>query len=143
MIRKSKNFRSAVKKADRYFSLYTRLTHANVNGWCACVTCGKTFHYKEGDAGHFIGRNHMSTRYSLDNVFPQCLRCNRFCDERAEFSLFLLKRLGRKKFEKLIKNGADIRKFTVTELDGLSDKYNNLVKKIQKEKYTGEIIDGV
>ncbi len=113
MIRKSKNFRSAVKKADGYFSKFVRLKHSNVDGWCTCVTCGNTFFYKEGDAGHFVGRNHMSTRYDEDNVFPQCLRCNRFCDERASFSLFLLKRLGRKKFEKLIKNGVGIRKFTV------------------------------
>lgn len=67
-----------IKKLDRVFSEYVRKKHADQNGFCTCITCSKKFHYKNIDAGHFVSRRHIITRYDEMNVFPQCKYCNRF-----------------------------------------------------------------
>jgi hypothetical protein len=67
-----------IKKLDRVFSEYVRLKNADHAGNCKCITCEKTFHYKNIDAGHFVSRRHIATRFDEMNVFPQCKYCNRF-----------------------------------------------------------------
>ena len=67
------------KKLDKVFSEYIRRKYANSVGEVQCITCGILRHWKDSmDAGHYIPRNHMATRYSEKNVHPQCRGCNRF-----------------------------------------------------------------
>ena len=61
-----------VKKLDAVFSQYIRLSNADKNGYCTCVTCGKKYFWKQIQAGHFMSRKHYSTRWLEDNVKPQC-----------------------------------------------------------------------
>ena len=70
--------RKLIKKIDRIFSKYVRLKNADHKGYCTCITCGKTYHYKDIDAGHFVSRRHLIVRFDELNVHPQCRRCNRF-----------------------------------------------------------------
>ena len=67
-----------IKKIDRLFSEYIRLKHADHSGNCKCITCERTFYYKDIDAGHFVSRRHIIVRFDELNVHPQCKRCNRF-----------------------------------------------------------------
>ena len=62
-----------VKKLDTVFSQYIRRSNADNNGYCTCVTCNKTFHWKEIQAGHFMSRKHYSTRWDERNVKTQCV----------------------------------------------------------------------
>lgn len=134
-IRPSKNLRSAYKKCDGYFSKYIRLKYADKNGFCKCVTCNRDpLYWKEMDAGHFVGRNNKNTRYDEENVFPQCPDCNRFKDRRANFALYLLKKLGKKKFEALVLRGNQVRKWTIWEVDELSQYYSDKIKEIKNVK---------
>jgi len=57
----------------------SRLKSADDNGYCTCVSCGKRFHWKDGDGGHFIPKGH-SSYWALKevNVNPQCKGCNGF-----------------------------------------------------------------
>lgn len=66
------------EKLDRLFSKYVRLTHADGHGQVKCATCPATRSWKEMDAGHFVSRTYLATRYDETNVFPQCPYCNRF-----------------------------------------------------------------
>ena len=68
----------AQAKADKYFSLFIRLKNADKNGNCKCATCGKLYHWKNIDCGHFMTRDQQATRYEEKNVAPQCASCNRF-----------------------------------------------------------------
>lgn len=70
--------RKQILKLDRVFSQFIRLRDANRQGICFCITCGKTFHWKDGDAGHFVQRDRYATRYDERNVHAQCKYCNRF-----------------------------------------------------------------
>lgn len=63
----------------KWFSLFIRLRDCPDNslGFAICKTCGKRQHYKEMDAGHYISRRWKPTKYREDNVYAQCVHCNR------------------------------------------------------------------
>ena len=66
-------------KIDKVFHEYVRRRDAdNDSGYCKCISCNKPIHFTESDAGHFIGRGALATRYDEQNVHAQCRKCNRF-----------------------------------------------------------------
>ena len=65
-------------KLDTLFSQYIRLRDTDENGYGKCISCGKIIHWKDGDAGHYVNRKHMSLRYDEKNVNLQCRACNRY-----------------------------------------------------------------
>lgn len=99
MVSESKRIKN---RLDRVFSLYIRLRDSR-DGLCKCITCGKLFSIKEGDAGHFISRKHESTRYDEKNVAAQCRYCNRFSQgKQFEFGGAIDKKYGIGTAEKLL-----------------------------------------
>lgn len=116
-----------VKKLDTVFSQYIRLSNADNNGYCTCVTCNKTFFWKEIQAGHFMSRKHYSTRWDERNVKPQCVRCNIYNQgEGYLYSLYL----GDKLSKKLLEESRELRKFTNIELEEMIADYSERVKKL-------------
>src|SRR5688500_14823181 len=65
-------------KLWKIFSEYIRLRDANADGYCVCITSGRLIHWKDCDAGHFISRRHMATKYDEQNVHAQRRFDNRF-----------------------------------------------------------------
>ena len=115
-----------VKKLDTVFSQYIRLSNADNNKNCICVTCNKTFFWKEIQAGHFMSRKHYSIRWDERNVKPQCAGCNVFrYGEQFKFSLYL----GNKLSEELLAESRVIRKFTNVELEEMIQKYSQRLEK--------------
>lgn len=118
---------SLVKKLDTVFSQYTRLSNADNNGYCTCVTCNKTFHWKEIQAGHFMSRKHYSTRWDERNVKTQCVACNVYrAGEQYKYSLFL----GSEVANVLYLQSKEIVKFTNYELEDMINDYSEKLKKI-------------
>ena len=65
-------------KADNAMSLYIRQKFA-IDGYCKCVSCGRSFHWREMDCGHFIPKSRgAGIRWVEENVAPECPGCNRF-----------------------------------------------------------------
>lgn len=115
-----------IKKLDVVFSKYVRLSNADSRGFCKCITCGREYHWKNIQAGHFISRSHYSTRWLLDNVKPQCYGCNCMQQGRQyEFS----KKLGNKISEKLYQKSKEITKFTTLEIEDMTRYYSEKLKK--------------
>ena len=115
-----------VKKLDTVFSQYIRLSNADNNKNCICVTCNKTFFWKEIQAGHFMSRKHYSIRWDERNVKPQCAGCNVFrYGEQYKYSLYL----GNKLSEKLLEDSRKLVKFTNVELEDMIQKYSQRLKK--------------
>jgi hypothetical protein len=81
--KKEKTYTKLKKELDEVFSKYIRSKDAK-NGWVNCFTCDKKFEWKQTDAGHYINRKHLSTRWYEKNVKPQCWGCNRFRDGNKE-----------------------------------------------------------
>ncbi len=57
------------KELDAVFSKYVRKIYPPF-----CYTCGKSSDALQ--CGHYISRQYLSTRWSLDNCRPQCWGCN-------------------------------------------------------------------
>ena len=116
-----------VKKLDTVFSQYIRLSNADNNGYCTCVTCNKAFHWKEIQAGHFMSRKHYSIRWSTRNVKPQCVACNVYrAGEQYKYSLFL----GSELANELYLQSKEIVKFTNYELEDMINDYSEKLKKL-------------
>jgi 5-methylcytosine-specific restriction endonuclease McrA len=99
-------FPITVKKLDKAFSELVRLKGADDDGWCQCVSCAYVGHWKGLDNGHFVDRDHLPTRWDLDNCRPQCPSCNRFkTGRRYEFGMALNRELGPGTAERLIAKG--------------------------------------
>ena len=116
-----------VKKLDTVFSQYIRRSSADNNGYCTCVTCNKTFHWKEIQAGHFMSRKHYSIRWDERNVKPQCVACNVYrAGEQYKYSLFL----GSEVANVLYLQSKEIVKFTNYELEDMINDYSDKLKKL-------------
>ncbi len=63
-------------KLDKVFSEYIRRRDADESGYVKCCTCPTVKHWKEMDAGHYITRSHLMTRWGVLNVNTQCHECN-------------------------------------------------------------------
>ena len=52
---------------DKVFSEYIRLRDVREDGTFICISCNNGFPYEVSDCGHYISREHMSTRFSEEN----------------------------------------------------------------------------
>jgi hypothetical protein len=131
----TQNHTSLKTKLDRIFSEYIRLRDADANGHCRCISCGTIHHWKEMDAGHYVNRKHMSTRYDEKNVNTQCRKCNRFDEgNQIGYTRGLIKKYGTG-----IINGLDVKKhsaskITKAEYELLINHYKVEVMELKKVK---------
>ena len=112
-----------IKKLDKIFSEYIRKRDADKKGYVKCITSGKKYHYTEVDAGHFISRKEMATRWHEDNVYAQSRYDNRYrYGKQYEYSLALEKK--KKGLPKHLYNlSKETVKYSITDLQNLIDKY--------------------
>lgn len=61
---------------DRVVSRYVRLKEIDSEHKCECFTCGRKAHYLKQHCGHFINRVHLATRWLIQNLRVQCVKCN-------------------------------------------------------------------
>lgn len=118
-----------VKKLDILFSQFVRVSNADKNGYCTCVTCGKKGHWKDGSiqAGHFMSRKHYNTRWDIRNVKPQCVRCNMFkSGEQYKYSIYL----GSELSNELYLQSNKIVKFSNDDLQEMIDRYSTELKRL-------------
>ena len=123
-----------VKKVDTMFSQFVRLRATDDRGYGQCYTCHATRHYSEVDAGHFMSRACMSTRWDEKNVQFQCKRCNMRSGEQFLFSVHLDQEFGEGTAEALHIASKQTRKFTHAELEQMYYHYKRLVDELRSEK---------
>src|SRR3990167_5110568 len=112
-------------QADKYFSLYIRRVNADKNGMAVCFTCRAIKHWKELQCGHYIPRNHLSTRFEERNVACQCVGCNMFGrGKHDEFAIQLMAKYGKDILEDL--NAKKNKPVKYTE-----EHYHNMIEKYQ------------
>lgn len=70
------NRTALIKKLDVKFSIFIRRRDEGQG----CISCGKSIAFSTCDAGHYITRGNMATRFNEKNVNAQCRDCNRFRD---------------------------------------------------------------
>ena len=101
--RKPKTLAKVSEQVAELMQLFVRLKAADDNGYCSCVTCGVTRHYKDSmQGGHFIGRRWTATRLLEENIHPQCARCNGpLKGNPVAYTLFMIDQYGREFVDEL------------------------------------------
>ena len=123
------SLRSLRLKLDKLFSIYIRRRFEDKHGRVLCVTCGDRLHWKEANAGHFIKRQFLATRYDERNCHVQCVRCNLYRGgELIEYYGFMLHEYGPGVVEELKEMKDTTAKFTRTDLMAMIDRYVAIAK---------------
>ena len=127
---KKKTLKYWKTKIDKVFHEYIRRRDADNNtGYCNCISCKKRIHFTESDAGHFISRGRLATRYDSRNVYSQCRKCNRFeYGRQYEYSLALGDQLS----EELLIKSREIYKLSDCEWLDIFNDYNTKLIDIKK-----------
>lgn len=119
------------------FSLYIRVRDAApFTGLCICCTCGRPFHYKQGDAGHFVPWSKgNATKYHEQNVHAQCKPCNGF-EQGAQhaYSKFLDKKYGPGTADRLWVISRMTKKYFPFELVYLRKEWQKMALEIKLKK---------
>ena len=109
------------RKLDKVFSEFIRRRDCLPNGIGTCITCGKQ---RILQAGHFVPRQHRSTRWHPENVWGQCAACNCWGHgEQAEFYLALVRRLGQSKVDELMRLKRQTVKFNREDYETMLEKF--------------------
>jgi len=118
-MKKNKTYAWYKKELDRVFSIFIRQRDKG-----RCFTCSKKSEWKDTDAGHFVKRQHLATRWDERNVNCQCVACNCFrAGQKETYAVKLEKKYGfgiLQELEGLKNKGA---KFKVAELKELIEHY--------------------
>jgi len=124
-----------VKDLDKVFSLFIRMRASDENGFATCFTCGQVKKWKEGDAGHFISRGALSTRWNETNVQFQDKKCNIFqSGQQYLFSVALNRLHGEGTADALFAMSRQTRKYGVGELKAMIVIYKDKVEAIKRDK---------
>lgn len=115
----------------KYFSEYIRLRDA-INGYVYCTTCSKPTPVEQTHAGHFIHGKNSLTFFDEANVHPQCIKCNLFLSgNQINYTMWMLKKYGKKKIEKLQDESHKKHIWTKDELETLKEKYKNKLMELK------------
>ena len=123
------------KELDKWFSLFIRLRDATSEGLVQCITSGRTYHYKNIHAGHFISRRHLATRWCELNVSAQSAADNLFGQgEQYKFGLALDNKYGEGTAEELQYKSRQTVKMSRIDYEDKISYYKEAVEKLKKEK---------
>jgi uncharacterized protein YaiE (UPF0345 family) len=137
---KKSNLNSELEKTQKLVNLYIRLKYAietNEGLMAKCYTCGKTWllqtseDWKNYHAGHYWKADkksgHQSVRFNLNNIRPQCKKCNTFRGGMmAEFAFALTEEIGHEAVQNLGRLAKMPKKWTIQELQEIQMKINEL-----------------
>ena len=126
---KKKTLKYWKTKIDKPFHEYIRRRDAdNDSGYCQCISCDKPIHFTESDAGHFISRGKLATRWDERNVNAQCRKCNRFeYGRQYEYSITL----GEDLSDELLQKSRQTMKLMEHEYQEIFETYRDKLKEIK------------
>ena len=126
---KKKTLKYWKTKIDKVYHEYIRRRDADDHtGYCECITCKKPIHFSESDGGHFIGRQHLATRYDERNTYAQCRKCNRFeYGRQYEFS----KAIGQDLADELLAKSRTIYKNSDAEWQEIFETYKSKLQELK------------
>ena len=85
---------------DTVFQFWVRLRDSMPGGYCRCISCGKIKPFDHIQAGHYMSRRHMSTRWNPLNCNGECDYCNgRDGDHLIGYRRNLVMKIGEAKTE--------------------------------------------
>ena len=94
-------FKVKLRASDLLWTKYLRIIYKYT-----CQVCGRVHlpdDCRNFGTMHYHGRGHENVRFDMDNTLPACnIPCHDyFTHHQTEFEVFMLKKLGREKFDVL------------------------------------------
>ena len=135
MLKKTKTLAKVLDDTAVLMQKYVRLKDFSFNGgFCKCVTCGKTGHWKEFDGGHFISRTYTIHKILEENIHPQCKGCNRFAHKcHDDYSMFMIDTYGDEFVRNLIDTKRTVMKYDRQELLETQKELKGKIKEFEDE----------
>lgn len=136
MAKISKLKEQAWNEFSRFIRLRDRLEDPDtgcITDYAACCTCGKTAHWKELQAGHFVPGRMNSILFDEQGCHAQCRACNLFKNGNLiEYWPFMEKKYGKRVINRIKKASKQTRKFTKEELVEIRDRYKKLADQLER-----------
>jgi hypothetical protein len=131
--RPQKTLSVLISELDEVFATFIKLRDTDSFGYGRCHTCGRRIHYKLGDCGHGIHRQHMATRFDERNCALQCVDCNRFeGGQQEKFAAAVDRRSGPGTWEYLQNLSKTTVKLTRPEVETMVQYYKDKVRQMKK-----------
>lgn len=134
---KKKSLAKVKKKCWDIFSIFVRmrdcLKTTGSTEWGLCITCGKRYHFKMLQAGHFIAGRHSSNLFSERGVHAQCYNCNiNLKGNTLEYRRAIIKLYGEGADLELEEEARRIKKFTIPELEEMMIDYKQRIAELKE-----------
>lgn len=100
----------------------------SANGFFICISCQELKPVKQLNAGHYFEKSvYKSVRFDLDNIFGQCVRCNKYLSANLiPYRANLLIKIGEHRLRQLEQKA---------EIKGFKYSRDFLIEQIEKLKY--------
>lgn len=123
-------------KLWRVFSTYIRLRDADENGYCVCISSGKLIHWTKCDAGHFVSRRHLATKFDEQNVNAQGRFDNRFnAGSQYAQAKSIDRKYGPGTADKILVRSRMTCKRDKFEIEVMTAHYKKLADELRKKKH--------
>jgi len=134
-VKKVKTLGKLKKDVWTPFSLYIRtrdcLRTTGCKSWGLCITCGKRYHIKLLQAGHYIPGRYSANLFMETGVHAQCYNCNiNLKGNTHVYAKKLIELYGEGHPEFLHLNNQVDKKFTRQELEELKAFYEAKIKEL-------------
>ncbi|KKN17542.1 hypothetical protein LCGC14_0964670 [marine sediment metagenome] len=134
--KKRKSLSKVKKQFWTVFSIYIRmrdgLLTTGSTEWGLCFTCGKRYHFKMLQAGHFISGRHSSNLFSERGAHAQCYNCNiNLKGNTLEYRRGIIKLYGEGADLELENEAKQIKKYTIPELEDLIIVYKQKIEDLK------------
>jgi hypothetical protein len=119
-----------------------RMKAADMNGYCQCVTCGNSHHWKDLQGGHYLERGRHATLLVEENVWPQCRYCNAFLMKTTSgvlrYRAFMVETYGEPFVQDLEIQSKQVAKFSRGYLEDMKEDLKKQIA-IQEERLAGKV----
>lgn len=132
--KKKKEAKESLLTKKDYLNLFQKVfnTYIRVSKEKECISCNKDLSYVKFDAGHYrsVGAN-PSLRFYEENIWPQCVRCNRdLHGNLIEYRIRLVKKIGVERVEDLEREH-EPKHYSITDLKDLIKEYKLKIKELR------------
>lgn len=129
---RQRTYAALKRDLDRQHSKWTRARFAT-NGMVQCVSCGQVLPVNSMQAGHFVSRSYLSTRWHPENVAPQCFQCNVFKKGNlAAYAAWGVNRYGQDWPARMVALSRTETKLTRTDLTTMIEDYEKRITEISQ-----------
>lgn len=126
-----------IQFTDQIFSNYRRLKES-INGMCMCCSCGKFIAWNDTEhlnAGHYVRRELFNTRWMDNNVWPQCVGCNKWkSGNYPAYTVFLESLFGQGIVTELVQEGNRVKTWKDSDILEVLEIYCDKLELLAKEK---------